>query len=223
ENDEVGTLGNLCAVRDEIVDPEMSARRGRVFKNTGDGFLAEFASVVDALECACAIQVALATRNAPLEADAQVVLRMGLNIGDILVEEDDVFGDGVNIAARLEPLAPPGGVVVAETVRDQLRNKVEMGFAPMGPQDLKNIADPVEVYRVIADPGAARERDGEGAPALLGDDIPVLAILPFENMSTDPEQEFLADGLAEDLTSSLAQIGHLSVVPRSSAFTFKNR
>ena len=223
ENDELGTLGNLRAVRDEIVDPEMSARRGRVFKNTGDGFLAEFASAVDALECACAIQAALATRNGALDADAQVVLRMGLNIGDIIVEDDDVFDDGVNIAARLEPLAPPGGVVVAETVRDQLRNKVEMGFAPMGPQDLKNIAEPVEVYRVIADPGAARQRDGEGAPAPLGDDIPVLAILPFENMSTDPEQEFLADGLAEDLTSSLAQIGHLSVVPRSSAFTFKNR
>lgn len=223
QDDEVRTLENLNFVRATIVDPEISTHRGRIFKNTGDGFLAEFASAVDALNCACAIQAAVRAHNQPEIPGTQVVFRMGLNIGDIIVESDDVFGDGVNIAARLEPLAPAGGIVVADTVHDQLWNKADVGFEPMGSKQLKNIADPVDVYLVVESSGGDRRRKRSAAPAPAGEDIPVLAILPFENMSAEPDQEFLADGIAEDLISSLSQIGHLSVTPRSSAFTFKGK
>jgi len=221
QDDEVRTLENLNLVRTTIVDPEISTHRGRIFKHTGDGFLAEFASAVDALDCARAIQAAISLHNQPEIPGQQVVFRMGLNIGDIMLENDDVFGDGVNIAARLEPLAPGGGIVVADTVHDQLWNKADVGFEPLGRKQLKNIVDPVDVYLVVEGAGGDRRRSRTVAPA--GKDIPVLAILPFENMSADPDQEFLADGLAEDLISSLSQIGHLSVTPRSSAFTFKGR
>jgi adenylate cyclase len=223
QDDEVRTLENLNLVRSTIVDPEISTHRGRIFKHTGDGFLAEFASAVDALNCACAIQAAISLQNQPEKPGAQVIFRMGLNIGDIILEGDDVFGDGVNIAARLEPLAPPGGIVVADTVHDQLWNKADVGFEPLGSKQLKNIADPVDVYLVVAESDGERRRNRAVEPASSGEAIPVLAILPFENMSTDPEQKFLADGIAEDLISSLSQIGHLSVTPRSSAFTFKNK
>lgn len=221
QDDEVRTLESLNLVRTTIVGPEITGHRGRIFKNTGDGFLAEFASAVDALDCARAIQAAIRAHNQPEIPGAQVVFRMGLNIGDIIVESDDVFGDGVNIAARLEPLAPAGGIVVADTVHDQLWNKADVGFEPLGRKQLKNIADPVEVFLVVEGSGGERRRSRAAAPA--AQDIPVLAILPFENMSAEPDQEFLADGIAEDLISSLSQIGHLSVTPRSSAFTFKGR
>ena len=223
QDDEVRTLENLNLVRNKIVDREISGNRGRIFKNTGDGFLAEFASAVDALTCARAIQAAIDQHNQPERPGEQVVFRMGLNIGDIILENGDVFGDGVNIAARLEPLAPPGGIVVADTVHDQLWNKADVGFEPQGSKDLKGIADPVEVFLVVEGRTEDRRRSRATASAPAGEDIPVLAILPFENMSTDADQEFLADGIAEDLISSLSQIGHLSVTPRSSAFTLKGR
>ena len=223
QEDEIRTLDNLRLVRSKIVDPQIVAHRGRIFKTTGDGFLAEFASAVDALNCAVEIQEAVSLHNSPKEAEEQVVYRMGLNIGDIILEDGDVFGDGVNIAARLEPLAPPGGIVVADTVHDQLWNKADVGFEPLGPQNLKNIAEPIDVYLVVAASGSARHRTGSVAAAPPGGNIPVLAILPFDNMSADADQEHLADGITEDLILSLSQIGHLSVIPRSSAFTFKNR
>jgi adenylate cyclase len=223
QEDEVRTLENLNLVRTMIVDPEVATHRGRIFKNTGDGFLAEFASAVDALNCARAIQEAIGLHNQPEIPGEQVVFRMGMNIGDIILENDDVFGDGVNIAARLEPLAPPGGIVVADTVHDQLWNKADFGFEPLGSKQLKNITDPVEVYLVVAEQAAEPRRNRPLAAASSKEDVPVLAILPFENMSADADQEFLADGLAEDLISSLSQIGHLAVSPRSSAFTFKGR
>lgn len=223
QDDEVRTLANLRHVRSVIVDPNIAAHRGRIFKTTGDGFLAEFASAVDALHSAVAIQAAMSLHNQPEKPGEQVVFRMGLNIGDIILEDDDVFGDGVNIAARLEPLAPPGGIVVADTVHDQLWNKADVGFEPLGPQHLKNIADPINIYLVVADSGAARHRTRPVAAVPARDDIPVLAILPFDNMSAEAEQEHLGDGITEDLILSLSQIGHLSVTPRSSAFTFKNK
>ncbi|MEP4380440.1 MAG: adenylate/guanylate cyclase domain-containing protein [Alphaproteobacteria bacterium] len=223
QDDEVRTLESLNLVLTTIVEPEISAHRGRIFKKMGDGFLAEFASAVDALNCARAIQTAIHLHNQPETPGEQVVFRMGLNIGDIILENDDVFGDGVNIAARLEPLAPAGGIVVADTVHDQLWNKADVGFEPLGSKQLKNIADPVDVYLVVPEPVAERRRNQSPTAALPKEDVPVLAILPFENMSADPDQEFLADGIAEDLISSLSQIGHLSVTPRSSVFTFKGR
>lgn len=224
QDDEVRTLSSLRLVHTQIVDPQISAHRGRVFKTTGDGFLAEFASAVDALDCAIAIQQAVSVHNQPEDPGKQVVFRMGLNIGDIILEDGDVFGDGVNIAARLEPLAPAGGIVVADTVHDQLWNKADVGFEPLGPKQLKNIIDPIEVYLVVPEAGAERQRNPSAtSPARADTGNPVLAILPFDNLSSDPEQEHLADGIAEDLISSLSQIGHLSVTSRSSAFTFKNR
>ncbi len=223
QTDDVGTLAKLREIRSSVVEPEMAAHRGRIFKTTGDGFLAEFQSAVDAILCAVAIQDAVNRRNVPVADAERLLFRMGLNIGDIIVEDGDVFGDGVNVAARLEPLAPAGGIVVSATKRDQLLNKTPVGFDPMGPQKLKNIAGTVEAFRVLPD-GTASPAARSPATAHDNDDaVPTLAILPFENMSADAEQEHLGDGIAEDLISSLSQIGHLSVVPRASAFTFKNR
>lgn len=230
QEDEVRTLSNLRHIRSTIIDPEISTRRGRIFKTTGDGFLAEFASAVDALECAIAIQKTIAGYNENKDTGEQTVFRMGLNIGDIMLDNGDVFGDGVNIAARLEPLAPAGGILVADSVQDQLWNKTDAAFESLGPQHLKNMDAPVVAYLVHAEPDAGYQRT-RAAPAPEntadkedpGETIPVLAILPFNNMSTDDEQEHIADGITEDLISSLSQIGHLSVIPRSSAFTFKNK
>jgi adenylate cyclase len=221
--DEVGTLEKLKLVHGELITPEISAHRGRIFKTMGDGFLAEFASAIDALNCAVAIQRAIGVRNKSLDSREQTMFRIGINIGDIIVEDNDVFGDGVNIAARLEPLAPPGGIVVSDALRTQLWNKVDVAFEPLGRPNLKNIGDGIDVYRVTEKDGAARATP-QGTPARTrGGSRPVLAILPFDNMSTDPEQDHLADGITEDLITSLSQIGHLSVVSRNSAFTFKKR
>ncbi len=221
--DETGTLTRLKQVHAELIAPEVSAHRGRIFKTTGDGFLAEFASAVDALNCAVAIQRAIGVRNMSLDQREQSLFRMGLNIGDIIIDDGDVYGDGVNIAARLEPLAPPGGIAVSGALRSQLWNKVEAGFEPLGRQQLKNIAEAVDVYRVTAKDVPAHDAPGTGPAGRRGSSRPVLAILPFDNMSADPEQDHLADGITEDLITTLSQIGHLSVVSRNSAFTFRNR
>lgn len=224
--DEAGTLARLKLVHSELIVPEISAHRGRIFKTMGDGFLAEFASAIDALNCALAIQRAIGVRNMSLDPREQSLFRMGINIGDIMVDEDDIYGDGVNIAARLEPLAPPGGIVVSDAIRTQLWNKVDAAFDPLGRQQLKNIVEAMEVYRVAAKdaPAQGKPHGGQGGqggqPGVAG---PMLAILPFDNMSSDPEQDHLADGITEDLITTLSQIRHLSVVSRNSAFTFKNR
>jgi len=222
-SDEVGTLERLKQVHTELIAPEIAAGGGRIFKMMGDGFLAEFGSAINALNCAVAIQRAIGVRNSTLEISQQTVFRMGINIGDIIIEGDDMFGDGVNIAARLEPLAEAGGIVVSGAMRSQLLNKVESAFQPLGPQNLKNIGEAVDVYRVAATsatgvtPPPARDADNRSA------DEPVLAILPFDNMGGDADQDHLGDGITEDLITTLSQIGHLSVVSRNSAFTFKNR
>ncbi|NIA68456.1 adenylate/guanylate cyclase domain-containing protein [Pelagibius litoralis] len=221
--DEVGTLRRLKQVQSELIAPQMSAHRGRIFKTTGDGFLAEFASAIDALNCAVAIQQAISKHNLSLEACDQSLFRMGINIGDIIIDDDDVYGDGVNIAARLEPIAAPGGILVTDALRSQLLNKVNAAFEPVGRQKLKNIVDAVDVYRVTAKDLPSFDSLTPGKAARAGSRRPVLAILPFDNMSSDPEQDHLADGITEDLITTLSQIGHLSVVSRNSAFTFKNR
>lgn len=223
QSDEVGTLERLKQVHAELIAPEIAARGGRIFKMMGDGFLAEFSSAINALNCAVAIQRAIGARNSTLDTAQQTVFRMGINFGDIIIEGDDVFGDGVNIAARLEPLAEAGGIVVSGAMRAQLINKVESAFQPLGPQNLKNIGETVDVYRVAAGTG-----NGAAPAKMAGTDTrttdkPVLAILPFDNMSGDTDQDHLGDGITEDLITTLSQIGHLSVVSRNSAFTFKNR
>jgi adenylate cyclase len=235
QSDEVGTLEKLKLVHAELIAPEISAHRGRIFKTMGDGFLAEFASAIDALNCAIAIQRAIGVRNKSLEPSEQTLFRIGINIGDIIVEDDDVFGDGVNIAARLEPLASPGGIVVSDALRTQLWNKVDVAFEPLGRQQLKNIVEGIEVFEIAEKDGGTRPTPpnvpvgAEGGTQGGTKDqthaaaIPVLAILPFDNMSSDPEQDHLADGITEDLITTLSQIAHLSVVSRNSAFTFKKR
>lgn len=222
QSDEVGTLERLKLVHAELIEPEIADRGGRIFKMMGDGFLAEFASAINALNCAVAIQRSIGVRNSALPADQQTIFRMGINIGDIIIEGDDVFGDGVNIAARLEPLAEAGGIVVSEAMRAQLLNKVESAFQPLGPQKLKNIDESVDVYRVAATAG-----DSPAPQQLQTSDTPdagepVLAILPFDNLGGD-DQDHLGDGITEDLITTLSQIGHMTVVSRNSAFTFKER
>lgn len=223
QTDEVGTLERLKQVHAELIAPEIAAKGGRIFKMMGDGFLAEFGSAINALNCAVAIQRAIGVRNAALAPDRQTVFRMGINIGDIIIEGDDVFGDGVNIAARLEPLAEAGGIVVSEAMRAQLRNKVESAFQPLGPQKLKNIADAIEVFRVAATGGdGPATRQARTIGSRTGE-TPVLAILPFDNLGGEADQDHLGDGITEDLITTLSQIGHLTVVSRNSAFTFKDR
>jgi TolB-like protein/Flp pilus assembly protein TadD len=217
--DEVGTLERLTFTIDKFVTPEIGRHGGRIFKSTGDGFLAEFPSAVDALTCAVSVQRATVIANAERDDDERVIFRMGLNIGDVILRDGDVFGDGVNIAARLEPVAPAGGIVVSDTVHAQVRGKTELGFAPLGALTLKNIAEPVTAYRVDADVAEGADAEDQAA----GPTNPVLAILPFANLSNDPDQEHLADGIAEDLITTLSQIGTLSLVSRNSAFAFKGQ
>ncbi|MBT5414134.1 MAG: hypothetical protein HOH66_03595 [Rhodospirillaceae bacterium] len=221
EADDLATLGRLKDARNSVVDPLVDSHGGRVFKTTGDGFIAEFGSAVDALSCAVAIQAGMAERNAGVERDRACVFRIGLSLGDVVVEEGDVFGDGVNVAARLEPLAPPGGIAVSGVVRDQARNRTAARFQPLGPRRLKNIADTVEVYLVQSDavPAAA----GEDMRSRHGEARPTLAVLPFEDPSGSEDREHIADGLTEDLITTLSQIDALSVIGRKSAFAYKNR
>jgi adenylate cyclase len=221
---ETGTLARLKRVQTEFIEPGIAVNRGRIFKTMGDGFLAEFASAIDALNAAVAIQKAIAEDNTSLESGQQCLFRIGINIGDIIVEESgDVFGDGVNIAARLEPFAPSGGIVVSNALREQLWNKVEYQFVSLGIQQLKNIFEGIDVYRVL-DKGEVIDPPKPEPDVKISDTAkPLLAILPFDNMSADPDQAYLGDGITEDLITSLSQIGHLSVLSRNSAFTFKDR
>src|SRR5262245_28230599 len=187
--DEEGTLAQLKAHRRALLDPKIAEHRGRIVKTTGDGLLVEFASVVDALRCAVAMQQGLTAHNAPLEPDLRIVYRIGINVGDIMVEGGDIFGDGVNVAARLEAMAEPGGIGVSARVRDDARGKLDLDFEDLGEQRLKNIAWPVQVFR--ARPGAGTPGTGmpwAGRPAAANTDPMSLAVLPFLNMSGDPEQ-----------------------------------
>jgi len=223
EVDQEGTLKRLRAARIDIIEPEVAAHHGWIFKNTGDGFLAEFPSAIEALNCAVNIQRAVGQANAGRDDLHRTDFRMGMNVGDVIVEDGDVYGDGVNIAARLEPLAPAGGIVVPDAVRGHLQNKVSVVFEPMGERRLKNISEPVSLFRVAADlpdAGASGDLHRLQAPQNL---LPMLAVLPFDNMSRDADQDHLSDGLTEDLITTLSKIGQLSVVSRNSVFTYKGR
>jgi adenylate cyclase len=224
--DEEGTLGRLKSIRTAIIDPTIAAQRGRLVKTTGDGLLVEFASVVDALRCAVRIQQAVADGNAAIAPEQRIEFRIGINVGDIVVENGDIFGDGVNIAGRLEGLAAPGEICVSERVWEDSAGRLDLIFHDMGEQRLKNIARPIHAYRVTAPgaPGAARIKPADGAVIRLPlPDKPSIAVLPFANMSSDIEQEFFADGIAEDIITALSRYSSLFVIARNSCFTYKGQ
>ena len=215
--DEEETLAALKAIRRELADPKIAEHRGRVVKTTGDGLLVEFASVVDAVRCAVEWQRAMTLRNGGVADGRRIEFRIGINLGDIVSDEGDIYGDGVNLAARLEALAEPGGICVSRVVHEQVRDKVDCGFEDMGEQQVKNIARPVHAYRVVvAAPAAAK-------PPLPLPDKPSLAVLPFQNMSGDPDQDYFADGMVEEITTAISRLPWLFVIARNSSFTYKGR
>jgi adenylate cyclase len=216
---EVGTLQDMQKHQAELIEPEVAARQGRIVKLTGDGMLIEFPSVVGAVECACAVQREMRTRNADLPQDRRIEFRMGINLGDVIVQGEDLFGDGVNVAARLEGIARPGGLAVSQSVRDHVGNKLDLVFRDKGDQQLKNIAQPVRVYDVVLEPEGVR--DASDGFATVGADRPSIAVLPFTNMSGDPEQEYFSDGIAEDIITDLSKISKLFVVGRNTSFSYK--
>ena len=220
EVDEEGTLSRIKALRVELIDPKIAEHRGRIVKTTGDGLLVEFASVVDALRCAAELQADLAEANAALSPDRRIEFRIGINMGDIVVEDGDIFGDGVNVAARLEGLAAPGGICVSARVREDTAGKLDLVFEDMGEQALKNIARPVRAYRVMTAAGSTPVRVSSGPPL---PDKPSIAVLPFQNMSGDPEQEYFADGMVEEIITALSRIRWLFVIARNSTFTYKGQ
>jgi adenylate cyclase len=266
--DEEGTLSRLKALRAEVIDLKIAEHHGRIVKTTGDGLLVEFASVVDALRCAVEIQAAIAESNAPLSADKRIDLRIGINMGDIVVEDGDIFGDGVNVAARLEGLAEPGGICVSARVREDAAGKIELAFRDIGEQRLRNIARPVRAYAVGAAASPTRHRwrrivtsrltaatiilavAGIGAtawwawprlsqPATTAQAVPAtnappaseakppprlsIVVLPLANLSNDPEQQYFADGITEDLTTDLSRLRNVLVISRNTAATYKDK
>ena len=262
EADETGTIARQKAHRVELIDPEITRHHGRIVKTTGDGLLVEFGSVVDAVQCAISVQRAMVDREADVPEDRRIRYRIGVNLGDIVIEDDDIFGDGVNIAARLEGLAEPGGICISGTAYDQLKQKVDVGYEFLGEQQVKNIAGPVPVYRVLLDPAEAGkvivakrsaptwwrwaagsagvllvlvvaglvwwqpwvarvEPASEAKMAFPLPDKPSIAVLPFNNLSSDPEQDFLVDGLTENIISALSKVSEMFVIARNSTFTYK--
>jgi len=262
--DEKGTHARLKTLRKGFIEPKTAEHHGRTVKLMGDGALVEFASVVDAVECAVAIQQGVAERQAEVPADQRIAFRIGINIGDIIIEDGDIYGGGVNIAARLEALAEPGGICVARNVYNQVKDKVEFGFAPMGEHAVKNIPEPVVVYRLLTHPGMAARTSGLRPPgmptwrwialAVAGlvlfsaggvvvwlqpwqrsaeapieadapplPDKPSIAVLPFDNLSDDPEEEYFADGLTDDLITDLSKISGLFIIARNSVFAYKDQ
>jgi adenylate cyclase len=264
EEDEAGTLAVLKNHRAELIDPTIAEQKGRIVKLIGDGMLAEFPSVVAAVECAVTIQRTMSERNAEVPEDRQIRLRVGINLGDVIVDEDDIYGDGVNVAARLESLADPGGICISERVFEDVHGKLDCGFEYLGEQQVKNIERPIPAYRVLMDADAgttrrvrpktrgrrtvafavlaaavvvvaglgtwlalmqAREPPPEATlqSGLALPDRPSIAILPFNNMSGDPEQEYFSDGMTEDLITDLSKVSGLFVIARNSSFAYKGR
>jgi adenylate cyclase len=216
--DEEGTLAQMKAHRRSLVDSKIEEHRGRIVKTTGDGLLVEFASVVDAVRCAVDVQRGMIARNAEIAKDKRIEFRMGVNVGDIIIDGGDIFGDGVNVAARLEGIAEPGGICVSARVQEDVRGKLDVTFSDEGEQKLKNIEWPVRVYRVQLSGAAPTAKIALPIP-----DKPSIAVLPFDNLSADPNQDYLADGIVEAITAALSRIRSFFVIARNSAFTYKGR
>ena len=222
EIDEAGTLARLKSLRKELIDPTIDEHRGRIVKLTGDGILVEFVSVADAVQAAVTIQNAMAERNAAVAEDKRIEFRIGINLGEIILEGDDIYGNGVNVAARLEGLAEPGGICISGSVYEQIENILSLSYQDLGEQQVKNIRKPVRGYAVSIDKETAHG-DNEPSSREDKDSVPSIAVLPFANMSADPEQEFFADGVAEDIITALSKISGLVVIARNSTFTFKDK
>jgi adenylate cyclase len=223
--DEAGTLGRLRAHRRELIDPKIAEHKGRIVKTTGDGILIEFPSVVEAVACAVAVQRGMAERNAGTPEEQRIVFRVGVNLGDIIIEDNDIHGDGVNLAARLEGLAEPGAICVSAMVHDQVRDKLDLAFHDLGEQTLKNIARPVRLYAVRPEAGGDLSSAPTAASIARHAVAPRLSIvvLPFANLSNDPEQQYFADGMTEDLTTDLSRITGSFVISRNTAFTYRGK
>ena len=216
--DEDGTLAALTAHRRELIDPAVAGHSGRIVKTTGDGLLVEFASVVDAVRCAADIQRGMADRNKVVAWARRLTFRIGINLGDVIVQNGDLYGDGVNVAARLEALAEPGGICLSAAAHEQVRDKIAVPFEDMGEHRVKNIVRAIRAYRV-----ALGLTDLKPPSGIILQNSPSVAVLPLNNMSSDPEQEHFADGLAEDLITDLAKVAGLMVAARNSTFVYKGR
>jgi adenylate cyclase len=225
-SDEEGTLARLKALRKTLIDPKIAEHRGRIVKTTGDGLLIEFASAVDAARCAFEVQRGMAGQNTAVPQQVRIEFRIGIHVGDIIIDDNDIFGDGVNIAARLEGIAEPGGVCISDDAQRQIRGKVDIPFEDKGLQTLKNIAEPMRAWkmRISAEAvSASQPASFEPRPSRPLRDKPSIAVLPFQNMSGDPEQEYFADGIAEDVLTTLSKIHELMVIARNSSFVFKGQ
>lgn len=225
--DEEGILRQLQGHRKELIDPKITEHRGRVVKTTGDGMLVEFVSVIDAVRCAVEIQRGMFERNAEVPAESRIRFRVGINVGDIISDNNDIYGDGVNVAARLEALAEPGGIFVSRNVYEQVRDKLSFSFEDMGEQSVKNIARPIGIHRIHLDENAGaaivKPASSHAKPEASDSDRPTLAVLPFVNMSGDPEQEYFADGISEDIITGLSKLRWFFVIARNSSFTYKGK
>jgi TolB-like protein/class 3 adenylate cyclase len=224
--DEEGTLRQLKTHRKELIDPKITEHRGHIVKTTGDGMLVEFISVVDAVRCAVDIQRGMVERNAEVPTERRIQFRIGINVGDIISDDNDIYGDGVNVAARLEALADPGGIDVSRSVHDQVRDKLSFSFEDLGEQTVKNIARPIGVHRIdlSVKTGPAVVTSTATVPkSELASSPPSIAVLPFTNMSGDPEQEYFADGISEDIITGLSRLRWFFVIARNSSFTYKGK
>ncbi|MDP6566985.1 MAG: adenylate/guanylate cyclase domain-containing protein [Alphaproteobacteria bacterium] len=222
--DEEGTIAALKALRADLIDPKLSQHNGRIVKLVGDGMLAEFPSVVDAVRAAVESQQAVAGHNADLPEDLRIAFRVGINLGDVVIDGDDIHGDGVNVAARLEALAEPGGVCISGSVHEQVRDRIDLPFQDLGEREVKNINRPVRVWQWVADGlEMGRSANADHAEPLPLPDKPSIAVLPFDNMSGDPEQEYFADGMAEDIIAALSRLPWFFVIARNSSFAFKGQ
>jgi adenylate cyclase len=225
--DEERTLAQLKTLRKTLVDPAIASHRGRIVKTTGDGMLVEFASAVDAARCAVEVQREVAEQNTGISPELRIEFRIGIHLGDIIIDDNDIFGDGVNIAARLEGIAEPGGVCISDDAYRQIRGKIDIAFEDIGKQALKNIAEPMPAWKIPPAGEAAPAVRSESSSVRLQDlalpDKPSIVVLPFDNMSAEPGQDYLADGIVEAITAALSCIRSFFVIARSSAFTYKGR
>jgi adenylate cyclase len=224
--DEEGTLARLKACRRAVIDPKIAEYRGRIVKTTGDGMLVEFASAVDAVRCAVEVQREMANSNIDVPETKRIEFRIGIHVGDIIIDDNDIFGDGVNIAARLEGIADPGGICISDDAHRQIRGKTEIVYDDMGHQSLKNISEPMRAWRARSSSAASETAPAKAdppPPSLALPDKPSIAVLPFSNMSGDAEQEYFADGMVEDIITALSRMTWMFVIARNSSFTYKGK